>query len=728
MGVSYSIAGYCRISVDLELDRDNTSIENQKLIISEYVERYFPNSSLDFYEDRDRSGYTFEQREGYQELRQKMLAKEYDILIVKDFSRFSRRNSKGLVELEDLRDAGMRIISIGDNIDYSAESDNWQMISFHFLMNEMPVTDTSRKVKAVVKRRQSEGQWQCSAPYGFRFLPNHNIGNRYVVDEEAAEVVQTIFDLYLKGWGYRRIAEYLTEKCISTPSARRDEFITSSGRASRVRTSESWSPETIRKILTNDFYIGTLRQGKYKRKRINGPEERVARDEQLVFEDFHEPLVDYKVFSQVQEQMQLRGKSGYNGKRKYDNVYSGVMFCGDCGAPMFSLSRPNLSAYHCSTYHKHGLKGCTSHYIKTDILDEILKSYITIVRKNSADMLAKLQESIKKQKKETKQSKSLVEEINKEIEECKLQIKVLTRQQARDIARNPERADITDEVYAEEIENITRRIAGLKNQLQMTADKHNTMAKVSRIGKSVLEVFDSIISKDVLDKTDVAFIVDKMIVFSDRVEICLKADIDKLLRCGTLTEPEPNEQEEAENFVLDTENYEIQPLTVPIPKKKDGSLSVNTVNYGDPLEIYTNSEGEVIFKKYSAMSELSENAANVAEVMYKTAGCPVVVFDKDHVVASAGVPKREFAERRVTAQLEELMDNRGQFFCPDGRSNNFYPAEGVERTAIAAVPIITAGDVSGAVAFMTSDKGAEATDLQRSLITAAAQFLAKQIE
>ena len=164
---------------------------------------------------------------------------------------------------------------------------------------------------------------------------------------------------------------------------------------------------------------------------------------------------------------------------------------------------------------------------------------------------------------------------------------------------------------------------------------------------------------------------------------------------------------------------------VVIPKEIRRTMRIRE---GDPLEIYTNSEGEVIFKKYSAMSELSENAANVAEVMHKTAGCPVVVFDKDHVVASAGVPKREFAERRVTAQLEELMDSRGQFFCLDGRSNSFYPAEGVERTAIAAVPIITAGDVSGAVAFLTSEKGAEATDLQKSLITAAAQFLSKQIE
>ena len=94
MSIKYSIAGYCRISVDEEMDRDNTSIENQKAIIADFVKRKFPDSTLDFYEDRDRSGYTFEQREGYQELRKKMLRSEYDILIVKDFSRFSRRNSK----------------------------------------------------------------------------------------------------------------------------------------------------------------------------------------------------------------------------------------------------------------------------------------------------------------------------------------------------------------------------------------------------------------------------------------------------------------------------------------------------------------------------------------------------------------------------------------------------------------------------------------------------------
>ena len=139
----FRIAGYCRISVDDELDHDNTSIENQKAIISDYVKKQFPGSTLTFFEDRDKSGYTFTQRDGYQQMRRELVAHRLDSLVVKDFSRFSRRNSRGLVELEDLRDAGVRIISIGDGIDFPND-DDWLKIQFQFLINEMPVTDTSK--------------------------------------------------------------------------------------------------------------------------------------------------------------------------------------------------------------------------------------------------------------------------------------------------------------------------------------------------------------------------------------------------------------------------------------------------------------------------------------------------------------------------------------------------------------------------------------------------------
>lgn len=164
---------------------------------------------------------------------------------------------------------------------------------------------------------------------------------------------------------------------------------------------------------------------------------------------------------------------------------------------------------------------------------------------------------------------------------------------------------------------------------------------------------------------------------------------------------------------------------VVIPKEIRRTMRIRE---GDPLEIYTNSDGEVIFKKYSAISEMSENAVHVADIMHKLAGCPVVIFDKDHVVASAGVSRKEYAERRVTGQLEELMESRGQFMKTPDKNWKFYTAEGVEKSAIAAVPIISAGDVAGAVAFLETDTIHEVTDLQKSLINASAQFLAKQIE
>ena len=250
MDAQYNIAAYCRISVDLELDRENTSIENQKSIIQDFVARKFPDSALTFYEDRDKSGYTFEQRDGYQKMRPKLMSGEHEILIVKDFSRFARRNSKGLVELEDLRDAGVRIISIGDNIDYPTY-DDWQQIQFRFLINEMPVTDTSKKVHNVIDRRQNEGRWICSVPYGYIITNSKKM--TYAVDPEAAEIVQMVFRLYNDGWGYKKIANHLTDLKIPTPRTRERDRKIANGEETKIKSKPAWSIVTVQGILTNDF-------------------------------------------------------------------------------------------------------------------------------------------------------------------------------------------------------------------------------------------------------------------------------------------------------------------------------------------------------------------------------------------------------------------------------------------------------------------------------------------
>ena len=216
------IAAYTRISVDTELNKDNTSIENQKAIIEEYCKTHFPTSVVDYYEDRDRSGYTFEQRPGYMKLRPLLKKHKYDILMIKDLSRFSRRTSRGLTEFEDLVEAKVRIIAISDGVDYPTNHD-WMKIKLYFFVNEMPVTDASKKVSAVIKNRQSKGEWLCSVPYGYVIVNAHK--NVFAVDEPSAATVREIFRLYDDGWGYKKIANYLSEKHIPTPRMRQKELL-----------------------------------------------------------------------------------------------------------------------------------------------------------------------------------------------------------------------------------------------------------------------------------------------------------------------------------------------------------------------------------------------------------------------------------------------------------------------------------------------------------------------
>lgn len=714
MQETFTIAGYCRISVDDELDRDNTSIENQKLIIEDFVKRKFPGSELKFYEDRDRSGYTFEQREGYQELRPLLMSRRVDILVVKDFSRFSRRNSRGLVELEDLRDAGARIISIGDSIDYPTY-DDWTAIQFRFLVNELPVTDTSKKVKSVIKRRQNEGKWICSVPYGYVITNSKTM--QFKVDEPAAEVVREIFRLYIDGWGYKRIANHLTDKHIPTPRMCEKERKESKGEECKLTAKPEWSIITIQTILQNDFYIGTLRQAKYRRRSINGKDMKNDEDEHIVFEKNHEPIVDYRIFAQTQELMKKRSKSNYRGVKKFDNVYSGYLYCGDCGSPMFSMSRADLApAYTCGTYHKRGLKGCTSHHIRCDLLDELLKSYVRRVRDNSSEMLAELDRSLKNETSELKNSDETIDILKRQIDEAREELKATKRQKIRELMKKPEQSELLEETFTELEDELELRIAGLENQLALSADKRNTMVKVNRIARTALDIFDDILSKEKLDKCDLDILIDRIDVFSDRVNIHLKADIDSLLQCGEAV---------AVNF--NSGSME-RPL---LQRSRNGTEKVYTVNVVsgvDPLEIYTSNDGEVIFKKYSAINEMAGSAAQVAEVMTKLANCPTVVFDRDHVVAVAGVQKKEFNERRVSQALEEYLESRKNYLYTSHNDAKVFPVEGIDRPAIACSPILASGDVTGAVAFLAPNNEAVASEVQQNLIQAAAQFLGKQIE
>ena len=160
-----------------------------------------------------------------------------------------------------------------------------------------------------------------------------------------------------------------------------------------------------------------------------------------------------------------------------------------------------------------------------------------------------------------------------------------------------------------------------------------------------------------------------------------------------------------------------------IPKEIRRTMRIRE---GDPLEIYTDTDGQVIFKKYSPMGELSEFAVQICDALHKTTGAIAAVCDRDTVIAVAGGGKRELLERRVSRELEELMTARGKFAadtCP------LRDTEPDERYAVAvAAPILSEGDVLGCVLFAAARGGAPAGDAERKLAQAVAGFLGKQME
>ena len=716
------ITGYARISVDIELDRDNTSIENQKKIISDYVQEYFPTAQLDLYEDRDRSGYTFAQREGYQQMRPRLLSGEYNILIVKDFSRFSRRNSLGLVELETLRDAGVRIISIGDGIDYPTK-DDWMLIQFKFLMNEMPVTDTSKKIKTIIQNRQKNGEWVCAVPYGYRLLNTKAM--LYEIDPPAAEIVREVFRLYNDGWGYKKIANHLTDLGIPTPRANEIAAKEAAGQTTKLKAKESWSIATVSGILTNDFYIGTLRQKKYTRTKINGKDRRIDEAEHIVIENAHSPIVDARTFAYAQDQLKLRSKSNYRGEKKYATDYSGFLFCGDCGAPMFSMSRKDLApAYTCGTYHRRGLKGCTSHHIRVDKLDELLKRYVRRVMDHSGAMMKELEEAIKEQPGREAELGLAIDNLDRQLTDSREQLKALYKRKLIDtMGKSPEQTAIIEEAYADLEAELTGRIAGLEKQVDSHIDSRNRMLQVNRAAKTVMDVFHDILEKPKLDKRDISLLVERITVYEDCIDIQLKADIDGLLASGTWGGTE-NFPKGSKDISKNTPEIIVQSAR----QRPDKVFTVNVINSGDPLEIYTSREGEVIFKKYSLLGGLEDFAAQLCETMSRSTGSICAVTDRDTVISIAGGGKRELQGKRITPALEQIMESRRIYQLTAGGQSVPVSDSASQFLTYVAAPILAEGDLLGMVLFIGTDPAQLPGDAEYKLAQTVAAFLGRHME
>ena len=409
---------YCRLSRDDELSGESNSITNQKSILSKYAkENNFQN--IKFFVDDGYSGTTFT-RPAFMEMMELAESGKINTIIVKDHSRLGRnRLVVGQLLEEDFVRLNIRYIAIMDNIDSSKGLNDFLPIQDWF--NEMHAKNTSQKVRAVLKNKGESGiSLANNVPYGYK--KDENDKTKWLVDETSAEVVKEIFNLFIQGHGTFEIARILRERKILTPSEYNASISTN---LNNQEYQYKWCGTTVAGILDRQEYIGDTVNFKcttrsYKDKtRVNLPKE-----DRKIFKNTHEPIIDEYTWNIAKQLRNNRKKRAKSGKK---SIFSGLLFCYDCGKKMYFQSPVvdlrNKDHYRCSSY-KHDTSACTSHYISDDALQSIVLENVQRVisyMKYYEDLFIQeqLQKStqdelkqISKNKKELEKAKNRVIEID----------------------------------------------------------------------------------------------------------------------------------------------------------------------------------------------------------------------------------------------------------------------------------------------------------------------------
>jgi DNA invertase Pin-like site-specific DNA recombinase len=500
------VVGYVRLSRDDD-KKNYVSIENQKLIINQYAANI--DIVIDrWYEDDGFSGYSFN-RPGFKQLLSD-LDKDVDLVIAKDLSRIGRHNARVLLLLDDFKERDKRLIIIDD--DYDSIDDEDDIIGIKTWYNERYVKDASKKIKRVIRARQKEGTLMLGVPFGY----NRNKVDKSIIEieEKEAVLVRKIFDLYLQGNGYRKISSILNMEETPTPSMILKQRRLEQGKSCNRRISTIWSDGMISDILKNDFYIGNLRLHKRARGLINGADKRVAKKDQILFENNHKSIIDKNTFELVQDIMSKRVRTNYRGQSSEGNIFGGCLFCSDCGSrltPIIRSKDTNRKYYICNTYNSKGKRFCEhAHIIKEKVLLNDLVSYIKLCRNSLIEVIETYDINDYKVERESIDEKR--KNIISSIDSNKKQLKILLSQKVKDLTLMPGNDELINETYSLLISDVLSKINEMELQLNTIKESGVVNSNVQKKLETALEVIDNIINKDCIDRKDVEILVEKIIV------------------------------------------------------------------------------------------------------------------------------------------------------------------------------------------------------------------------
>lgn len=359
--MDYHVALYIRLSKEDESEGPSESVTNQKSLLEDFVKKN-RLSVYDTYIDDGWSGTNFD-RPDFQRMIGDIEAKKVNMVITKDLSRLGRDYiMTGHYMERYFPEKRVRYISLLDGIDTGVESSANDITPFRAIMNDMYAKDISKKIKSVKRDKQRKGQFIGGKPmYGYKMHPTEK--NKIIIDEEVAPIVRRIFAMALSGVSCRQIATTLNEEGVLTPAVYCGWNMGRKGPYAGL-----WSSERISEMLQNETYIGNMVQGRtvkisYKSKKCL----RQARENWVVVEGTHEPLIDAEIFRKVQMLVNSRKRTK---SRTYDFLLRGLIFCHECGYPLAVINRKNAAGeerlfFICRTYQRFTKAGvCTCHSIK----------------------------------------------------------------------------------------------------------------------------------------------------------------------------------------------------------------------------------------------------------------------------------------------------------------------------------------------------------------------------
>ena len=363
----YKAGLYARLSEETEENRERATVETQMELLRKFAVEREDMVVAKEYADISCTGTNFE-RPGFEEMMRDMRDGVIDCIVVKDLSRLGRDYVETGNYIERVFPFfSVRFIAVTDG--YDSERPGGELVMpLKNMVNEMYVKDLSKKMKSAYRAMWQKGEYSSgSVPYGYV-----NEERRLQPDDGAKETVQEIFRLFLQGSSLKEIARILSAKTVNPKAYKTLRF----GHEVPDGMNTEWNCVTVRAILTNHAYIGASVHNK--NKRVNGKQVRTPKEEWIIVEDTHEPLVSREDFDMVQEMLadnvkQFRSTHGKNGfDHSRFNLVGKKIICADCGKIMgfrTEGTRHINKFYRCKTYLDTTKKGCTNHKVSLETVN-----------------------------------------------------------------------------------------------------------------------------------------------------------------------------------------------------------------------------------------------------------------------------------------------------------------------------------------------------------------------